>query len=59
MAMPFIEVFESDIVRLALGDIMRHIESMYLKFGYFVLYIPIYRLTERKKHLKKTVHAER
>ena len=24
---------------------------MHLKFGYFVLYTPIYRLTERKKRL--------
>ena len=28
---------------------MRHIQSMHLKFGYCVLYTPIYRLTERKK----------
>ena len=28
---------------------MRHIKSMHLKVGYFVLYTPIYRLTERKK----------
>jgi len=25
---------------------MQHILSMHLKFGYFVLYTPIYRLTE-------------
>ena len=40
-------------------DIMRHIKSMHLKVGYFVLYIPIYQLTERKKvSMYKTVHVE-
>ena len=29
-------------------DIMLHISSMHLKFSYFVLYTPTYRLTERK-----------
>jgi len=33
---------------------------MHLKFGYFVLYTPIYQLTERKNvSMYKTVHAER
>jgi len=33
---------------------------MHLKFGYFVLYTPIYPSTERKKlSMYKTVHAER
>jgi len=32
---------------------------MHLKFGYFVLYTPIYRLTERKNvFIYKTIHAE-
>jgi len=30
-------------------DIMQHMQSMHLKFGYFVLYTPIYRLMEIKK----------
>ena len=31
---------------------------MHLKFGYFVLYIPIYPITERKNvSMYKTVHA--
>ena len=34
---------------------MRHIKSMHLAFGYFVLYSPIYRLTELKK---KRFHAQ-
>ena len=37
---------------------MRHIKSLQLKFGYFVLYTPIYRLPEgKKKSMYKTVHA--
>ena len=28
---------------------MRHILSLHLTFGYFVMYTSIYRLTERKK----------
>jgi len=33
---------------------------MHLTFGYFKLYTPIYRLTERKTvAIYKTVHAER
>ena len=34
---------------------------MHLKFGYFVLYTPIYRLPERKNNVSmyETVHAER
>jgi len=32
---------------------------MYLKFGYFVLYTPIYRLTDRRHfYIFKTVDAE-
>ena len=32
---------------------------MQLKFGYFVLYTPIYPITERKNiFMYKTVHAE-
>ena len=40
---------------------MRHVKTMHLKFGYFVLYKPIYRLTERKQnvYMYKTVHSER
>ena len=30
---------------------------MHLKFGYFVLYTPIYRLTERKKNVSMYKHA--
>ena len=41
-------------------DIMQNISSMHLKFGNFVLYTPLYRLTERKNvSMYKTVHAER
>ena len=36
-------------------DSMRHIQSMHLKFGYFVLYTPIYRLPER---IKKRFHVQ-
>ena len=34
---------------------------MHLKFGYFVLYPPIYHVTETNKKVSmcKTVHAER
>ena len=34
---------------------MRHIQSMHLKFGYFVLNRPIYRLPER---IKKRFHVQ-
>ena len=38
---------------------MQNISSMHLKFGNFVLYTPLYRLTERKNvSMYKTVHAE-
>jgi len=39
---------------------MRHIQSMHLKLGYFVLYTAIHLLTESKKNVSmyKTVHAE-
>ena len=39
---------------------MEHISSIRLKFGYFVLYVPIYRLTERNNvSMYKMIHAER
>jgi len=39
---------------------MRNIKSMHLKFGNFVLYTPIYLLTERENvSMYKTVHVER
>jgi len=36
------------------------IDLIHLKFGFFILYTLIYRLTERKNvSMYKTVHAER
>jgi len=32
---------------------------MHLKFGYFVLYTPIYRLTEKEKKCPSTKHSMR
>jgi len=45
----YIHLNEFLIAHFLKYDIMRHIQSMHILFGYFVVYTPIHRLMERIK----------